>query len=143
MGEGGIKNGPKNSDVFYAGPRVESNLHFKWKDFLPHFIWPWVKKRPASDLRLASFMQNLDQFFIIHKMQFVFLCSFLVYIFADLIACKPDARHKQCEKYVKNVFMHSPIRVRSRFEFQVGHSNQTPCWSVLEFWKIKLIKLDF
>ena len=37
--------------------------------------------------------------------------------------CKPDARHKQCEKYVKNVFMHSPIRLRSRFEFQVGHSN--------------------
>ena len=70
-------------------------------------------------------MQDLDQFFIIHKMQFVFLCSFLVYIFADLIACKPDARHKQCEKYVKNVFMHSPIRVRSRFEFQVGHSNQS------------------
>ena len=66
-------------------------------------------------------MQDLDQFFIIHKMQFVFLCSFLVYIFADLIACKPDARHKQCEKYVKNVFMHSPspIRVRSRVEFQV------------------------
>ena len=44
-------------------------------------------------------------------MQFVFLCSFLVYIFADLIACKPDARHKQCEKYVKNVCMRSPIRL--------------------------------
>ena len=102
---------------------VDSNFQPKWTYSLPNFIWPWVKKRPALDLRLPSFMQDLDQFFIIHKMQFVFLCSFLVYIFADLIACKPDARHKQCEKYVKNVFMHSPIRLRSRFEFQVGHSN--------------------
>ena len=108
---------------------VDSNFQLKWTDFLPHFIWPWVKKKPALDLRLPSFMQDLDQFFIIHKMQFVFLCSFLVYIFADLIACKPDARHKQCEKYVKNVFMHSPspIRVQSRFEFQIGHSITKVC----------------
>ena len=66
---------------------VDSNFQLKWTDFLPHFIWPWVKKKPALDLRLPSFMQDLDQFFIIHKMQFVFLCSFLVGIYFCWFDC--------------------------------------------------------